>query len=171
MLALRGKSQVGNMLHIVVGPETELFSDIHGAAVLDITPLLMEMDGNAHVFLTLTHCRTEQITTQRMVGAGIPHLSSFAQTPPEGEAGTAASSEAFVGVENTPTPQKGQQKPGKTIPGTKKTVPGKCEYCTEQLELLPIPGFHICKVCAQIELGRLKQAKDTEGDDDGTSTV
>jgi hypothetical protein len=173
MLALRGKSQVGNMLHVVIGPETELFSDIHGAAVLDVTPLLYGMDGEQHVFLTLTHCRTEQITAQRMAGAGIPHISSFGPTAPDGEGESGASPEAFVGTEQVPTANTAQKAPGKKVPGTKHNVKAKCEYCTEELDLLPIPGFHICRVCAQIELGRLKQAKsdDTEGKNDGTPTV
>jgi len=156
MLALRGKSQVGNMLHVVVGPETELFGDIHGAAVLDVTPLLMEMDGAQHVFLTLTQCRSEQSTTRHMQGAGIPHISSFGDRPegaPEGSVGTET-------VGGAPQPNTaGAEKQASPVATAQK---GHCEYCKQDIQLLPIPGFHICKVCAQIELGRLKQdTKDT----------
>jgi hypothetical protein len=146
------------MLHLVVGPETELFGDIHGAAVLDVTSLLMEMDGARHVFLTLTQCRSERVTTRNMQSAGIPHISSFGSEPEGAPAGN-------VGPETlNKTPQQDTAETGKQAAAT--TQKGHCEYCKQDMQLLPVPGFHICKVCAQIELGRLKQntAQDTPDD-------
>jgi hypothetical protein len=161
MLALRGKSQVGNMLHVTVGPESDLFCDIHGAAVLDVTPLLMEMNGSQHVYLTLTRCRSEQTTSRSMVGAGITHLSSFGTT----EEGAAAAAAAGPGVFTPPGTEQTGAAPKKEEDAP-KTKAGPCEYCSQPSQLLPIPGFHICKVCAQIELGRLKQNTNEDQSDE-----
>lgn len=164
MLALRGKSQVGNMLHVVVGPETELFCDIHGAAILNVTPLLMEMDGTQPVFMTLTHCRSEQATSRSMTGAGVTHASSF------GNAAEGETPQAVVGSETYGgAPAQGAKAPGKQPPPA-HTQQGACEYCDQPSQLLPIPGFQICKVCAQIELGRLKQNTNKDQTDESKTT-
>lgn len=157
MLALRGKAQVGNMLHVIIGPETELFGDIHGAAVMDVTPLLMEMDGEQHVFLTLTHCRSEQATSRNLQSASITHMSSFGGGGPiDGNAKTGEMVGGKTGEEGE------TQSEAKPEPQEK----GHCDYCNQDMELLPLPGFKICPVCAQIELGRLKQNTNEDTNND-----
>ena len=49
MLALVGKNPMGNVLHVITGPESEFFVDIHGAKILDVTELLNLMDGDERV--------------------------------------------------------------------------------------------------------------------------
>jgi hypothetical protein len=82
--------------------------------------------------------------TEAMLKAGnIAYTSSF----------TGISEAMQVGVES------------KKAEGSKiiKECKTKCQYCGRETELLQVPGFKICAVCAQIELGQLKtkKAKDT----------
>ena len=161
MLALKGKAQVGNMLHVIIGPETELFSDIHGAAVMDITPLLMEMDGEQHVFLTLTHCRSEQVTARHMQSADMTHISSFSGMSKAEK--DDATSEAYAAFGSAMASDQSKSSKPKSDTKESEVAHGRCEYCGQDMPLLGLPGFRICKVCAQIELGRLKQ---NTGDND-----
>jgi len=162
MLALRGQSQVGNMLHLIVGPETELFGDIHGAAVLDITALLSDMDGNEQVFLTMTRCRSEQITAHNMQTTGMKFTNSFNAGEPE-----------LAGQPNIPpvqAPVPDAVRDAVRDSAKNQRVTGVCTYCNQSQPLLRVPGFSICQVCAQIELGRAGlKPNDTESQLNDTS--
>ncbi len=138
MLVLGGHNAVGSLLRVVVGPETDLHQDIHGAKILDITPILSAMSGENKVYLSLTRCRSEQITAQIMSGAQIPYLNSF------------------TGNDKPGTPQVAvAAKEDKTV----TAAVTQCTYCGNEASLLPIDGFKICNSCAVIELGRRLKRK------------
>ena len=125
MLVVGGKHPAGQILHVIVGPESELHMDIHGAKIIDLTPILSQFEGNEHVYMSLTRCRGELETKQRMNAQQIPYLSSF--TPPAKE-------------EEKAEPA---------------AVQARCTYCgNPERTLLPLPGFRICQECARIELSR-----------------
>ena len=136
MLVLGGHNQLGNVLHVIMGPESELHQDIHGAQILDITQLLAMMSGTDKVYLSLTRCRSEQVTAQIMSGSGVPYINSFTGT------GT-------PGTPKVVTPQPRQDSQDPTVAPKQK-----CSYCSAEAELLPVDGFSICGSCAAIELGR-----------------
>jgi hypothetical protein len=130
MLVVGGKHPAGQILHVIVGPESELHMDIHGAKIIDLTPILSQFEGNEHVYMSLTRCRGEVETKQRMNAQAIPYISSF--TPPAKEE-----------VEDKPSTVVNPQ------------APANCTYCgSKDKPLLPVPGFRICPECVQIELGR-----------------
>jgi len=163
MLAVQGHNGLGNVLHIITGPETELFTDIHGAAIMDITPLLVAMDQEKRVFISLTRCRQEQVTETIIKASGLTCLTSF------GDLG-----KTMAGMSTERKPQEGYDDiaagPGVTSDGAPPPPPTPriplqiCHYCQKEAELLPIPGIHICTTCAQIEIGLHKQEDTPDAD-------
>lgn len=132
MLVLGNQNALGNVLHVVVGPESDLHQDIHGAKILDITPILAHMSGDNKVYLSLTRCRSEGITSRIMTEAKIPYINSFTGT------NAPSASQPAVEAKQEQAVQTG----------------AKCQYCGNEAALLPIEGFKVCGSCAAIELGR-----------------
>lgn len=155
MLVAQGSNPLGNVLHVICGPVTEAFQDIHGAAVMDITPLLMNLEQERPVFLSLTRCKNEQATSKMIQGTEIPVSSSFGNNK-------AVSKVTATGVADPQEFNMSSGAGGKKKKTKKKT--GKCSYCGVQTDLLGIPGVRICVPCAQIELGKSGRAA---GDKDG----
>ena len=142
MLALCGKNPSGNVLHVVVGPETELFTDIHGAKILDITPALRQMDFDKRVFISLTRCRSEAASASLMRSSGIEFLTSFQDALDTEDDDMQAVTKASCNVDAAAA----EQHP-------LVVNNGECDYCHVMKALVPIPGFKICQECNQIELG------------------
>jgi len=132
MLVLPGQNPAGNILHVIIGPETELFSDIHGAALLDITDVLAHMEQGRETYLSVTRTKSEAVTAQQMRSSGIVHKNSFGK----------------------------QEKPADNPNTSSVTNVGKCEFCNRDAELMSIPKIKICHPCAQIELGRIRLARE-----------
>lgn len=144
MLVVGGKNPLGHVVHMIVGPETEFQTDIHGATVVDVTPLLMAMNGAERIFLSYTRCRSEFQTAQIMNSSEVPHLNSFVTSQNNAE-------------------NKGANVPAAAPTGEQVKKTTRCSYCNStSASLLPIPGFKICTECAQIELGRKRQAAEKE---------
>jgi len=139
MLAVAGENQLGSELHIIAGPETDIFCDIHGAAIMDVTALLNKFDFNKPVFLVLTRCKMEGLTHQLLAGTNLVCLSSFDKLP--------LTDSGDIAIMPNPSIKSNK----KVSKASKKA--DKCAYCNQVKELLPIPGFKICMQCAQIELG------------------
>ena len=125
MICIGGHNQLGNVLHTVLGPESDLHADIHGAVVLNVTPILSKMKTDEPVFLSITRSRDETNTARTMVMSGISPLYSF-------------------------SPKAEEAKQSEPILPAKE----KCSYCANEAVLVGIPGFKICYSCAQIELAR-----------------
>jgi len=140
MIMVLGQNPLGHVIHMISGPETDLFQDIHGAKIMDLTELIKSFQLADHLFMSYTRCKSEPMTEAMLKAANIPYTSSFSGI-----------SEAMQVV--------GEQKKAesKIVHETKSKT--KCQYCSREIELLPVPGFKICAVCAQIELGQLKTKK------------
>ena len=139
MLVLGAHNVAGNVLHVVMGPESELHMDIHGANILDITPILARMREDQKVFLSVTRCRSEQQTSTLMATAKVPFNSTVPSTP-----------------DTVPSSPDGAT----TLDSTPVTAKETCQYCKGETDLLPVSGFKVCGSCAAIELGRrIKPAK------------
>ena len=140
MIALGSRNQLGNVLHIVAGPESDLHADLYGAVVMDITDILQHMDPEQRVLISLTRGRPERTVDQQLTLGQIPHQCSFGKSEPKTDAKTVTVSEPV-------TETKSEQ------------LRGRCTFCGQaDLELLPLNGYRICHSCAQIELGRHSQA-------------
>lgn len=167
MIILAGKNPAANILHVLAGPETDFWTQLHGAAAVDLTPVLNQMDPSQPIFLHLTRCQSEHDMAAR-INAQIQMNGEYPFVPP-----------TFVFTPKTaqdagqvPSPQTTQQPmypmasapaapdvPGVVKP-TKVPVRGKCQRCLNtNVELVPklMPG--ICYSCVRIDLHIAKEAK------------
>ena len=136
MILVPGHNEAGNVLHIILGPESELYSDLHGAQVVDITPALSAFVADEPVYLSITRTKSERETIRLMADAGVL-VGSTALHKRDGEP------EAPKSKATSKHNKKGSD---------------TCSYCKQTVPLVDIPMFKICKECAQIELG-LQQRK------------
>lgn len=139
MLVIPGHNPMGNVIHMIMGPESEMFADIHGATILDITPVLSCMNMDEKVFLHLTRCMSETKTETVLKASNVAFFNTFS------------------GWTNTPDNLKAVIEKDKPAVKDHKTHAEKCQYCHRETTLLPVPGFKVCVVCAQIELGQKKK--------------
>lgn len=135
------KSGNDSVIRVTNGPEGEILMDLSGNQDLDITQIIkslkVEEAAGHRIMLNMCRTRSEAETLQHVLKLGIHAL--------------------YVTLPGSAT-----YAPG--APVVKKvhkrvmlpTKPGLCSYCGTEAEILPIPGFMCCKVCAQIELGRLR---------------
>lgn len=184
MLLIGGKTEAGHVLHLIVGPESEFHMDVHGSQLLDITPLLIAMNGSSKIFVSLTRCKSEANTSQLMDVSSIPHLNSFAKTGVVGATSNISNTSDTSNASNAsdtspvgfpdiadfleqPAPKTGVKRGARKSKAVDQSTvqsgqslaikPGKCAYCgAADTELLPVPGFEICAQCAQIELGKAR---------------
>lgn len=141
MIIVPGQNPLGNVMHVILGPESDLVSDIHGAIIMDITDVVNHMDKNNKVFLSVSKCRSESASAGMMKQAGLLHFSSV---------GPAADCKS-CNNESCSLPKHEQPKASDLTVSLKS---GKCSYCNHDTKLLPIPGVKVCITCAQIEFGR-----------------
>lgn len=161
MLAIPGKNPMGNVLHLVIGPESELVMDMQGSAVMDITPVINKFDAAHPVFVSLSRSRNEITTSNALKQAGVSHLGFMATPAPDGCSGDCEHCNVDHGSSGGTYAVGGNFKQGKK-PGKSEVKNETCAYCKKPGQLLPVPGFKICVSCAQIELGL--NAKSRKGD-------
>jgi hypothetical protein len=136
MLLAVGQSALGNILHVICGPESDAFEVLSGGQTANITKALQVMDQTKPVFLSITRCRSEfeaasAIAIQKGNGIAYPYSPSIALID---------MSEPGKGAKET------QKEPSEGI--------GKCCRC-EDKEAKLVPGLSpaICYNCVQIDLG------------------
>ena len=150
MIAIPGKHPMGNVLHLIVGPESELVMDIQGSQLMDISKLVNEFNQSEALFVSITRSRSEAQTAATLRQSEITHVitaKSQASGSTEGCDGDCKTCKAAQ------PPRKSKAK------ATLASNTGVCSYCKRACALLPIAGFKICASCAQIELG-MKQKKE-----------
>lgn len=172
MLVIPGKNPMGNVVHLVVGPETELVMDMQGAAIMDISKVLNKFDASKPVYVSVTRTRNETMTSDGLKKAMVPHMGTLSvvegqhcdgdcdncKSDDEKDAGDAWKDTTGIKANAsipTPTPTPPVRKPE----GKSKAVIAVCAYCKKPGPLLDIPGFKICLACAQIELGLNRNKK------------
>ena len=145
MLVVGAKSQVGNIVHLIVGAESETFAAIHGANIVDITDIVEKFE-NGKLFVSVTRCSNESETSANMARMGIPFKNTMSND-------STCKCEKCAG--------KADSKPDTQVEHDKPVVKtAKCEYCSNpKAVLVPIPGHKICAVCAQLELAKSKVGK------------
>lgn len=90
MLIVTGTNQHGNVLHLIMGPESDHWIDLHGAILTNITDVLNGLDSALPVFIHITRCRSEEymaaeIEERSDIGETYPFrvpLHVFSQTKP-----------------------------------------------------------------------------------------
>jgi hypothetical protein len=164
MLALYGHNGAGNVLHLIYGPESEMFMDIHGAKVMNITELVKGMQADQPVFLSLTRCKSEAFTEATLRASNMQFLNSFTGRPvcdkPNHPVAAGQTSSGQTTHNDAKPPQRGA--PPLVVGGHIPVQRGVCEYCHTECTLIPIPYMKICGECLAIELGQKKQQEQRE---------
>ena len=86
MIMLGAKSDIGNAIHIVMGPESDLFMDIHGALSVDIDTVVKAVGTDKPLTVMVTRCRSEADLGRELDRRGIPFTvasQSCGQAPAE----------------------------------------------------------------------------------------
>ena len=162
MLVIPGKNPMGNVVHLVVGLETELVMDMQGAAIMDISKVLNKFDASKPVYVSVTRTRNETMTSDGLKKALVPHmgtLSTVEDSTCDGDCDHCESAdkekyagEAWKNALNSSIKDTAGKPSGKAKPVADVAV-AVCAYCKRPGPIPPIPGFKICTACAQIELG------------------
>lgn len=155
MLALPAQNAIGEVVHIMMGPEGDIFQDLHGVQVMEITDWIRNHNTDSRVFLQVTRCRSENELQAHLVRGKLPCRSSITSSCADPEL-----CEQCAAKEDCK--QRAVAKESK--PGAKAMVAGgKCELCGSVQPLLPIPNVKICLSCAAIELNRKPRRKEQHG--------
>jgi hypothetical protein len=149
VIVVPGSNTLGNVLNLIMGPESELLADIHGASVMDITEAVLPLlNTNTKLYISVSRCRNEVLTTATLRANKVSHISTFSEAAEkmqgnEGRGGTAVSDKPDA------LPAALNQKPNAV-----ESNPKKCDYCGQMTDLVKdIPNVNICKSCIQIEIG------------------
>lgn len=135
MIMMGSQTKFGNIVHLIIGPETELIMDVHGSLVMDLTELIKTMPPAEKTLVNVSKCRTEPLTSQMLNMMGVPH--------------TCTSMNVITAV--NPNGQPPQT--------TKSEKPkGTCKLCGTPTDFA-IPAVKLCDNCVQIELGLKHGAK------------
>lgn len=148
-------------LRLSNGPEGDTLMDLSGSQDMDITSVVdsvSKIEGTRKVMLKLCRTRCEADTICDARELGIPVSVVTIPTPDVVEANRESGNVFKVdGDKPVPTAKEPVKAPKKRW--------GRCSYCNDETEMLPVPGFMICRTCAQIELGRMRERK-AKGDSD-----
>lgn len=157
MIAIPGSNPIGNVLHLILGPESELIADIHGATIMDVTPAINKFSTEKPIFVSISRCKSEVETSKHLGFVKIEHINSLVGTEKGSSCEGCGSCGTIPGKDKEPAPEKVM------IP----FKDGVCGYCNSKGKLLPIPGQKICLTCAQIELGCKTELKNAARADTG----
>lgn len=175
MILLYGKNPVGNVIHAVVGPESTLWTDLHGALTVDITPLLEACDTNMPVLLNLTKCDSEAQLNRRLnetmaSGAPYPFLPGTSVFSPLGMQAAAQDGPVIDGAkrakEQPVAKASAAQAAQQDTEGLRsvKIPRGRCDRCSDKkAELIPGLTPPICFNCAKIDLYQARKDKPAAG--------
>jgi hypothetical protein len=166
MILFGEQSGTGHVLHLLIGPETELFLDVNGSHHLDVTSLLEALKSSKKVVLSINRCRSEADTDIQMEEFEIPHLCNFDKDGNFKDNKKSKKKEEDILAEGLfedgDFDEEEDDEDDEEVVDVKKVAEkepkkGYCDYCSKNTELLDIAGFKICKECVQIELGLKRQ--------------
>lgn len=152
MIAIPGSNPIGNVLHLILGPESELIADIHGATIMDVTLAINKFSTEKPIFVSISRCKSEIETSKQLTYTKIEHINSLPGISDKSSScDNCGACGTIPGKDKEPSPEK-------VMISFKD---GVCAYCNSKGKLLPIPGQKICMTCAQIELGCKPEVKKT----------
>lgn len=138
------------VLRVSIGPEGEILMDMNGRSDMDITEVVKGVSGR-NVVLRVCRCRCERDTIEDAESLGIS--AKFVTV-------------AFPESDREPVPGAKASDAAKSRDRVWKKRWGRCQYCGEEHEILPIPGFMACETCARIEMGVARNAARRRLDND-----
>jgi hypothetical protein len=163
-----GRNPVGNVIHAVLGPESNAWEDLHGSLTVDITPLLKLCDGDAPVLLNISSCKNESQTAHNLQalitnGADYPFLPNTMVMAPQ------LATQQNEQKHTSPDTDNSAGERHKEESNQVTTKIGKCSRCSsESSELVPGMDPAICFSCAKIDLYHARKDKPLgrHGEDD-----
>lgn len=168
MILLYGKNSVGNVIHAVIGPESELWHSLHGSLAIDVTPLLKICNETYPVLLNISRCDSEaelivQLQEAAAAGAEYPFLPGTAVFAPTKLLSADANGNNMQELDSDkPQPDviKEDTVKSKRKSKTVDILKGKCSRCPdEHAELVPDLMPAICFNCARIDLYQARRDK------------
>lgn len=160
MVIINAENPIGNILHVIIGDETNDGLDIQGACIFNITPLLNMMKPEKPVFIHLTRCGDEAAVVaniQQMIEAGVPYPFSMPNivffANGKGMPGHADGASGMQPYPGTPAEaMAAAAKAAATKPTPVAKHSGKCTLCSDdKKELVPKISPHICYDCIKLE--------------------
>jgi hypothetical protein len=165
MLMVFGKNPIGNVVHVVLGRESQLWADLHGAVTIDLTGVLKLADPAMPVLLNITRCEDEHETAKQLDtllanGGSYPCMPPTMVFAPNGQPVTSA----FAGQPDKPVmlrpaadkqaaAQPAQTAHPKRVSQAPAPLVGKCSRCPgDRVPLVPGLSPAICYSCAKIDL-------------------
>ena len=136
MIVLGEKRENLNIVHLIMGPETEFQFDMSGQCIIDITEHHQHTNSNDHMILVLNRCQSEEMLAEKLkeLNENISKNSS----------------------ENSCTSNKEQ----KSQPQQKQEIQNinfKCPLCLEDNKGIYKNGIiHPCTTCQKINEGIVK---------------
>ena len=150
MIVLSGRNAVGNVVHLIAGPETEFWMDVHGAAITNISDMLKTLDLSVPTFLSYSKCRDESALLADIKGA----TEAGVNYPFEPPAALLMSNKDEVVVKHKDTGAPMAVKSGGHAPvakAVKRSV--KCSRCgDDNTEIVPKLCPPICYNCVKIDM-------------------
>ena len=150
MIILGEKVENTNVLHIILGPETEFHFDLNGRSEMDITEFCTNMSPGDRCMLIVNRCSSEQAVTE-MLQKRQAQIKTMQQMKEVAEKMGYPVPEGM----NFPTSSSGNTTPTQSKTEVKKAVSNvKCPKCLADNSAIIIDGeVHQCKTCQQIEDG------------------
>ena len=143
MIITHETNDVGNVIRVITGIESEVMIRLHGCMVLDITPILGQLDQSKPVFLSLGKVDSEMQTVNMMQAtqAKAPFMAPL------------------VVVDNNIKDDKVKPTDATPVKSNNRirVEPGKCKLCGGVDNLIKIDhDMSMCPSCAKINMGLTK---------------
>ena len=141
MIITHETSEVGNLIRVITGIESEVMIRLHGVMVIDITPILMQFDSNKPVYLSIGKVDSEvqTIGMAKAIDAKPPFMAPLCV------------------IDNNVVTEKPKVESGvkEVKPDHRVRVePGKCKLCGNTDTLIKIDhDMAICPGCFKINAG------------------
>ena len=165
MILVTGTNPAANVLHVVLGPETDFWMQLHGSAAVDLSPLLSKMAQDKPVLLHLTRCPSEHEMAMRLqavhnAGALYPYVPPIVVATPKSVSDQQQQQDApTLGA---PFPTQGSGPQAQAVRSVCRR--GRCARCGQTgVELMPKVKESICFSCAALDLGLLRKSSPTDG--------
>lgn len=152
---------MGQVIHVIFGPESEFFMDVHGAKLADITNIISALSADEKVFLSLTRTRSEKNCVNVINSLGIFFTFSFSDNASSPTIAPSFSSNHLAAIFSNPSAVSSSMdilnksnnfSDSNTMSDAKVD---KCDFCGNTRELLPLSSINVCATCALIDLKRI----------------
>lgn len=155
MIIIHETNETGNIIRVITGIESDVMTKIHGVMVVDITPILSQLDSNKPVFLSIgrTESETQTIRMMHAVNAKPPFIAPLCVI--DNNAGSKEKQDKGLDKPDTDKSSKASKSDHRV-----RISNGKCHLCGGTDTLITVDHeLGICPACFKINAGLNKKAK------------